>query len=158
MQMESQDLENRALITFLDAQRASVRAIVGGLGEDALRASVVPSGWTPLGLLEHLGFAERYWFQHVATGSATDLPWPEEPGGDDDAPFTTSRPAALVFGFYRDQCERANALLASTPLSSPPRGRAYGEIADEVCDLRWIVLHMIERRHDMPVTSISPGN
>jgi Protein of unknown function (DUF664) len=51
---------------------------------------------------------------------------------------------ALVLSFYRDQCERANALLASTPLSSRPRGRAYAEIADEVSDLRWIVLHMIE--------------
>ena len=94
--IESQDLESQALLTFLDAQRASALAIVDGLDEDALRASVVPSGWTPLGLIEHLGFAERYWFQQVATGSATELPWP------------------------------------------------YGEIADEVSDLRWIVLHMIE--------------
>lgn len=65
-------------------------AIVDGLDEDALRTPVVPSGWTPLGLIEHLGFAERYWFQHVATGSAVDLPWPEEPGEDEDAPFTTA--------------------------------------------------------------------
>jgi len=142
--IESQDLESQALLTFLDAQRASVLAIVDGLDEVALRASVVPSGWTPLGLIEHLGFAERYWFQVVATGSAVDLPWPEEPDEDEDAPFTTDRPAAVVFGFYRDQCDRANAMLASTPLSSPPRGKPYGEIADEVSDLRWIVLHMIE--------------
>jgi hypothetical protein len=142
--MQSQDVDDQALITFLDAQRASVRAIVDGLGEDALRAAVVPSGWTPLGLIEHLGFAERYWLQFVATGSAMDLPWPEEPGGDPDAPFATSRPAAVVFSFYADQCERANALLAAMPLSSPPRGRAYPAIADQVADLRWIVLHMIE--------------
>lgn len=138
------DLESQAPLTFLDAQRASVLAIVEGLGEDALRTSAVPSGWTPLGLIEHLGFAERYWFQRVATGSAADLPWPDDPDEDEDAPFTTGRPAAVVFGFYRDQCERANAVLASAPLSSPPRGRAYDEIADEVSDLRWIVLHMIE--------------
>jgi hypothetical protein len=116
---ESQDRESRALLTFLDAQRASVLAIVEGLGEDALRASVVPSGWTPLGLVEHLGVAERYWFQQVASGSAMDLPWPEEPREDEEAPFATGRPAAVVFSCYRDQCERANAMLASTPLSSP---------------------------------------
>jgi Protein of unknown function (DUF664) len=73
-----------------------------------------------------------------------DLPWPEEPGEDEDGPFVTARSAAVVFSFYRDQRERANAVLASTPLSSPPRGRAYGEIAGEVSDLRWIVLHIIE--------------
>jgi len=144
MGTESQDSESRALLSFLNAQRAIVLAIVDGLDEGELRASVVPSRWTPLGLIEHLGFAERYWFQVVAAGSATDLPWPEESGGDEDAPFTTDRPVALVPSFYRDQCERANALLASTPLSSPPRRRAYAEIADEVSDLRWIVLHMIE--------------
>jgi Protein of unknown function (DUF664) len=142
--VDSKGRESQALLTFLDAQRASVLAIVGGLDEDALRTPVVPSGWSPLGLIEHLGFAERYWFQRVATGSAMDLPWPEETDQDEDAPFTTGRPPAVVFGFYRDQCERANAVLASAPLSSPPRGRAYGEIADEVSDLRWIVLHMIE--------------
>jgi hypothetical protein len=35
-------------------------------------------------------------------------------------------------------------VLALMPLSSPPRGRAYGEIAEQVSDVRWIVLHMIE--------------
>ncbi len=80
----------------------------------------------------------------MAGGSAADLPWSEEPIDDEDAPFTSNRPAAVVFSFYRDQCERANAMLTATPLSSPPRGRAYDEIADEVSDLRWVVLHMIE--------------
>ena len=140
------DLEAQALLTFLDAQRASVLAIVDGLGEDALRAPVVPSGWTPLGLIEHLGHAERHWFQRVAMGSAAPLPWPDDPDDDEDedAPFTTSRPTEMVFAFYRDQIERANAVLASTPLSARPIGRHNREGADEVTDLRFIVLHMIE--------------
>jgi uncharacterized damage-inducible protein DinB len=142
----SQDLEGRALLTFLNAQRASVLAIVDGLGEDALRAPVVPSGWTPLGLIEHLGHAERHWFQDVAVGSAAPLPWPDDPdeNEDEDAPFTTSRPPEIVFAFYRDQIERANAVLASTPLSARPLGRHNREGADEVTDVRFIVLHMIE--------------
>jgi uncharacterized damage-inducible protein DinB len=142
----SQDLEGRALLTFLNAQRASVLAIVDGLGEDALRAPVVPSGWTPLGLIEHLGHAERHWFQDVAMGSAAPLPWPDDPDGneDEDAPFTTSRPTEIVFAFCRDQIGRANAVLASTPLSARPLGRHNREGADEVTDVRFIVLHMIE--------------
>jgi len=142
--IESQDPERRALLTFLDAQRASVLAIVDGLGEEALRTTVVPSGWTPLGLIEHLGGADGYWFQHVAAGSAMYDPWPDEPAEDADAPFTTRHATEAVLGFYRDQCERSSAVLASMPLSSPPRGRAYGEIAEQVSDVRWIVLHMIE--------------
>ena len=140
----SRDPAGQALLEFLDAQRASVLAIVAGLDAEALTASVVPSGWTPLGLIEHLGHAERHWFQAVAMGSAGPLPWPEDPDEDEDAPFTTDRPAEAVFAFYRDQIERANEVLASTPLSARPRGRHNREGADEVTDLRFIVLHMIE--------------
>jgi Protein of unknown function (DUF664) len=71
--------DSQALLTFLDAQRASVLAIVDGLDDDALRAPVVPSGWTPLGLIEHLGFAERYWFQQVATDRRWTFLGPKNP-------------------------------------------------------------------------------
>jgi hypothetical protein len=139
-----QDFEKQILTGFLDAQRASVLAIVDGLDEDALRAAVVPSGWTPLGLIEHLGCAEMHWFQDVAMGLDTPLPWPDDADEDDDAPFTTSRPADVVIAFYRNQIERSNIVLASVPLSAAPLGRHNREGADEVTDLRFIVLHMIE--------------
>lgn len=136
-----EDGEKNALLMFLEAQRASVHAIVDGLDLEALTTAVLPSGWTPLGLVEHLGYAERHWFQEVATGSAEPLAWPD----DDHAPLNTPRPPSVVFAFYREQCERSNAVLASTPLSAPVRGRHPGSLLrDEVTDLRRIVLHMIE--------------
>jgi hypothetical protein len=134
------DGEKNALVMFLDAQRASVLAIIDGLDAEALTTAVLPSGWTPLGLVEHLGYAERHWFQEVVTGSAEPVAWPD----DDHTPLTTPRPPAMVFAFYRAQCERSNALLGSMPLSTPPRGRHPGPLGGEVTDLRWIVLHMIE--------------
>jgi hypothetical protein len=73
------------------------------------------------------------------------LPWTEMPGEEEGRkPFTTGLPADVVFGFYRDQCERANAIVAATPLSAPPRGRHPGDPAGEICDLRRIILHIIE--------------
>jgi len=131
--------EKKALTEFLAAQRASVLAIVDGLDARALTTPVVPSGWTPLGLTEHLGYAERHWFQEVAAGSAEPLNWP-----DDHAPLTTPRPPEVVFAFYREQCRRSDAVLSATPLSAPPVGRHPGPGGDDVIDLRWIVLHMIE--------------
>ena len=133
----TQQPEAQVLEHFLGAQRAAVLAIVEGLDDRGLRTPVLPSGWTPLGLIEHLGHAERHWFQQVATGSAAPLPWPgEEPAA--------AHTAAQVFGFYRDQCRLSSAVLASRPLSTPPAGRHDREIADEITDLRWIALHMIE--------------
>jgi uncharacterized damage-inducible protein DinB len=133
------DDEKNALLMFLEAQRSSVLAIVDGLDDQALTTPVLPSGWTPLGLIEHLGHAERHWFQEIVTGSAEPLPWP-----DDNTPLTTPRPPSAVFAFYRAQCERSNAVLASLPLSTPPRGRHPGWLGEETTDLRRIVLHMIE--------------
>ena len=133
------------LISFLNAQRDRALAVVAGLSGDQLAAPVLPSGWTPLGTIEHLGQAERHWFQQVAEGSAMDLPWPDDPPPeDDDAGFATPRPAEVVFAFYRDQIKRADAVLASKLLSAPPRGRHNQGNADQVTDLRFIVLHMIE--------------
>lgn len=136
------DARDKLLITFLDAQRARALAIVEGLDDEQLATPVLPSGWTPLGMIEHLGHAERHWFQEVALGSADPLPWPEEP--DDGRPYTTARRPDSVFAFYRDQIDRANGLLATTPLSTPPRGRHSQGNADLVTDLRYIVLHLIE--------------
>jgi hypothetical protein len=49
-----------------------------------------------------------------------------------------------VFAFYREQIARANAVLAATPLSTPPVGRHRQEHEDHITDLRVIVVHMIE--------------
>ena len=138
------DRVDQTLITFLDAQRARVWAIVAGLNAEQLTTPVLPSGWTPLGMIEHLGHAERHWFQTVAMGSAASLPWPEDHCEHGGGPFATVRPPDAVFTFYGDQIERANTVLASTPLSMPPRGRHRHGDADHVADLRFIVLHMIE--------------
>jgi uncharacterized damage-inducible protein DinB len=146
----TEDIHNpadRLLLTFLDAQRRSALAIVEGLSDDELRKPVVPSGWTPLGLIEHLAGAEFYWFDVIAGGAGGDRPDPEETdegAHDRDAPFTTTCSQEEVFDLYRDQCERANALLATTPLSTPPRGPVHPGMEAEVFDLRGIVLHMIE--------------
>ena len=49
------DQDDQALLAFLHAQRAAVLAIVAGLDEQAWHRSVVPSGWTPAGLVEPPG-------------------------------------------------------------------------------------------------------
>jgi len=132
--------DKAALLTFLESQRVAVLEIIDGLGDDALTTSVLPSDWTPLGMVEHLGYAERHWFQEVLTGSATPTPWPD----DDHEPLNTPRSKDTVFAFYRDQQAQANAIVAVTALDAKPQGRHDGDREHEVADLRWILLHMIE--------------
>ena len=138
-----EDTEDQVLLAFLAAQRDAVLSIVAGLDEEAWHRSVVPSGWTPAGLVEHLGGAEWHWFQGVVTGTV-----PEPQPGDEDLPpydptaaFVSDEPSAEITRFYRDQCAASDAVLAVTPLSASPRGK-HG--AFEPPDVRWVVLHMIE--------------
>lgn len=128
------DAEKAALSEFLAFQRTSIRAILVDLDEAALRTPVLPSGWTPLGLVEHLGHAEHHWFQEVFRGSADPLPPADE----------LTRPAD-VFAFYRDQCRVSDAIIAAAPLTAAPVGRHPDEpVASQTTDLRRIMLHLIE--------------
>ncbi len=58
--------ETRSLISSLDAQRRHMLDILDGLSDDDLRRPVLPSGWTCLGLVQHLAYdIERFWFRAV---------------------------------------------------------------------------------------------
>jgi Protein of unknown function (DUF664) len=138
--------EDQALLDFLAAQREAVLAIVAGLDEEAWHRPVVPSGWTPAGLVEHLGGAEWHWFQGVVAGVEPGPPPEDEdlPPYDPTAAFVTGEPSAQIISFYRDQCASSDSVLAVTPLSARPRGKHGGPGQDEPPNVRWVVLHMIE--------------
>jgi Protein of unknown function (DUF664) len=146
---ENNELEvaDAMLRDYLRGQREVVLAIVDGLSEDDWHRSIVPTGWTPAGLVEHLGGAEWHWFQGVVAGRE-----PELPGDlDEDQPpwdpmtvvLATDSPSAEVLGFYRDQCAQSDAVLDVTSLSATPRG-THGPRGFVPPDVRWVVLHMIE--------------
>jgi hypothetical protein len=138
--------DDEMLREFLRSQREAVLAIVEGLDDEAWHRPVVPTGWTPAGMVEHLGGAEWHWFQGVVAGKQPELP------GDvaEDRPpydpltvvFSTEDPSAEVITFYRDQCAESEAVLATTPLSAAPLGK-HGR-GSEPPNVRWVVLHMIE--------------
>lgn len=139
------DAEAVALRHFLDYQRSAVLSIVEGLDEEAWHSSITPSGWTPAGLVEHLGGAERHWFQNVVMGRDDVLPWDEgRPEYDPQMALTCERPSAEVVAYYREQCARSNAVLDEVALSAVPLGRHAGPDEDEPASVRWVVLHMIE--------------
>jgi Protein of unknown function (DUF664) len=137
--------DDEMLRAFLKGQRDSVLAISEGLSEEAWHRSVVPTGWTPAGMLEHLGGAEWHWFQGVVAGKQPELPGDvdeEQPPYDPlSVVFTSEASSAEVTTFYRDQCAQSEAVLATTSLSEPPRGKHGGFDPPNV---RWVVLHMIE--------------
>ncbi|HEV2360263.1 MAG TPA: DinB family protein [Acidimicrobiales bacterium] len=143
----SSEATDATLRSYLRAQRECVLTIVEGLSDEAWHRSVVPTGWTPAGMLEHLGGAEWHWFQGVIAGKTPELPGDldedREPYDPMTVVFTSDSTPAEAVAFYRDQCAESEAVLDSTPLSARPIGR-HGLGDDEPPNVRWIVLHMIE--------------
>ncbi len=140
--MTEESEERELLLYFLDLQRASVRSIVTGLSEEAWHTSVVPSGWTPAGFVEHLAGAEYHWFQSVVEGIEF-VPPPDEDfvPYDPHAAFVSDLPSVEILRNYFEECQRSDAVLAKTTMSTKPKGR-HGD--REIPSVRWVVLHMIE--------------
>jgi uncharacterized damage-inducible protein DinB len=135
MSAPTRTAEREALTFFLTAQRASVLAIVEGLVDEQLESTVVPSGWSPASMIEHLGDAERVWFQAVVLGQPID--WDDEP---------SRRSVADALAYYREQTARSDEILAATPLDARPAVHAVVDIgiAADVMTVRDVVLHLIE--------------
>jgi hypothetical protein len=137
--------EDQMLLDFLAAQRAAALDIVAGLDEEAWHSSVVPSGWTPAGLVEHLSGAHFHWFIGVVAGEDTSPPADADVVPYDPmAPFVTDWSSADIIAEYRQICARSDAILAVTPLSAAPRGQHGDPEIAEPPNVRWVVLHVIE--------------
>jgi hypothetical protein len=141
--MTDDDNEKAMLHEFLEIQRASVRNIVGGLSEEDWHRSVVPSGWTPAGFVEHLGGAEYHWFQSIISG--VEFVPPDDDVDftpyDPNAAFTSDLPSAEILRNYQEECDRSDEVLARVTVLTKPLGRHFHQ---EVPSVRWVMLHMIE--------------
>jgi uncharacterized damage-inducible protein DinB len=137
--------DDQMLLDFLNAERNTVLAIVEDLNEEAWHRSVVPSGWTPAGLVEHLAGAEWHWFQGVVVGASPELPGDvDQTPYDPRAAFVSDMSSTEIIREYRELCARSDAVLTETPLSARPRGTHGDPAMDQPPNVRWIVLHMIE--------------
>jgi uncharacterized damage-inducible protein DinB len=131
--------ERETLSWFLDFYRAVVVRKVAGLSLEDTTRSLVPSDSTLLGIVKHLGFVERGWFQSGIGGETFDVPWSDE---DPDADFRVEPGETVesVVAWYQEQCEQAREIVARTSLDQL-------EVRDRDApkrSLRWILVHMIE--------------
>ena len=129
--------ERQLLLTSLNDQRQHVLGILDDLPDEALRRPVLPSGWACVGLVNHLALdVERFWFRNVFAGEPVEQPadaWAVGP----------EVPVQEVLDLYRSEIELANAIIASTPLESPPINWPERWPNWRYGDLREAILHVI---------------
>ena len=139
------------LLTSLNDQRQHVLGILDDLPDEALRRPVLPSGWACVGLVNHLALdVERFWFRNVFVGEPVEQPadaWAVSP----------EVPVQEVLDLYRSEIELANAIIASTPLESPPINwpeRWPNPASTPTCARPFCM--SLPRRPPMPATSTRP--
>lgn len=112
--MTSDPAELATLQRYLTWQREHVLGALEDLTDEQLRAPALPSGWSPLGLVQHLALdVERFWFRAVVGGETVELSetaW--------KVPAETS--AGEIIALYKDEIARADAIIAATPLDAEP--------------------------------------
>ncbi|SFS01703.1 Protein of unknown function [Agrococcus baldri] len=146
--MTDDDRIRLLLLDALDAQRRHVLAAIDGLSDAQLRSAVLPSGWSPIGLVRHLTLGgERYWLHTVMAGEPLDY-WPaDRPELDDGRPadwrVEAHEATDAVVQEYRDAIARSDEIVAALDLRAAPRRPEPEWPAERFPDLAAVLLHVI---------------
>jgi uncharacterized damage-inducible protein DinB len=133
--------EKDVLSGFLDHYRATMLEICEGLSDEQLRRTMVPSGTSLIGMLHHLVYVERGWFEETIAGLNVEYPFDDDEDDPDvDFRVPPEMTAQEVFDLYRHQCARSREILAAASLDDP----VTGEKRRADYNVRWVLVHMIE--------------
>jgi uncharacterized damage-inducible protein DinB len=133
--------ERETLEGFLDFQRATLLWKLEGLDDEQVRRAMVPSGTSLLGIVKHLAYVERSWFQSVWAGQEVGFPWTKE-DPDADWRIEPEETTAQVLALYDGECDRSREIVA--------RSSSLDEVVEHPrregwrMNRRWILVHMIE--------------
>lgn len=104
------------LVGYLDWYRAALLRKLDGLSEEQLRTPVEPMGWSPLGLVQHLGWVERRWLRW---GFMAEQIVGFQPDADEvEWQVAADVTSAQVLATYQSELDRARAIIAAADLDA----------------------------------------
>jgi uncharacterized protein DUF664 len=131
------DDERSQLDAFVEEHRAGLDATLDGLSEEQARRRLVPSATTLLGLVKHVTWMQRVWFEECVGGtSRRELGL--VPGPDESFRLTGDDTVASVVAAHREACTTARAAVAGLPLDTVVTGHRGGPRT-----LRWVYLQVL---------------
>lgn len=128
------------LVRYLDFYRAELTRRVGALDADALRRSLLPSGWSPLEMLSHLVHMEQRWIVWGFLGRSVEAPWGDQVDGRWQVPDGVDREALLAR--LEQGAAITTAVLRTTPTVTP--ATLGGRFSNEAPTLSWICFHVLQ--------------
>ncbi len=132
------------LRSYLTSQRRHVLGIVDGLDDDQLRSPVLPSGWSCLGMIQHLALDdELFWFSAVMAADPSAIAASTADNAPDAWAVSPDTPAESVLDLYRAQIDRSDTVMDAMVISTPPAWWPdfFGEW--RLDDLQDVLLHLI---------------
>lgn len=129
--------ERTQLDAFVEEYRSALEATLDGLTEEQVRRRLVPSATTLLGLLKHVTWMQRVWFEECVGGtSRRELGLVSSP--DESFRLDDDDTIASVVAAHREACATARAAVAGLPLETVVTGHRTGPRT-----LRWVHLQVL---------------
>ena len=97
--------QQEMLSALLDYSRGAMLRKLAGLSDEAVRRPMTPSGVMLLGMVKHLAYTERWWFQAVFAGEAIDFSWADD-DPDADWRIEPSETTADIVALYEEDVSR----------------------------------------------------
>jgi uncharacterized damage-inducible protein DinB len=131
------------LLGYLDYYRSVIARKIDGLADAELRASRLPSGWTPLQLLKHLVYMEERWLRWGFAAEQVPAPW----GDNDEAGRWHVHPdetAAELLSAMHAAGARTRAIAAEAELTDLGAIGGRFSAGDLRPSLAWILFHVLQ--------------
>jgi len=136
-------LPRELLLRYLDFYRGEVARKVGGLSDEESRTSRLPSGWSPLQLLNHVVHMERRWLVWGFAGEDVAQPWGDH-GQDGRWTVPPTTTYEDLVGALHEGGRRTRLITEVAQLTDPGTvgGRFDGTTPPPV--LAWILFHVLQ--------------
>ena len=131
------DDERTQLDAFVEEYRAKFERALDGLTEEQARRRLVPSATTVLGLVKHVTWMQRVWFEECV-GGRTRRELGLVASVDESFRLTDDDTIASVTAAYLTACATARTRVADLPLEMVAVGHRAGPRT-----LRWVYLQVL---------------
>ncbi|BBY66378.1 DinB family protein [Mycolicibacterium helvum] len=131
------DDERTQLDAFIEEYRGAIEAALSGLTEEQVRVQLVPSATTLLGLLKHVTWMQRVWFEECVGGRPRgELGLVNSP--DESFQLADENSSTSVVAAHRQACATARAAVSGLPLDAVVTGHRGGPRT-----LHWVYLQVL---------------
>jgi uncharacterized damage-inducible protein DinB len=131
------DDERTQFDAFVEDYRNAIEATLDGLTEEQARRRLVPSATTLLGLLKHVTWMQRVWFEECVGGSSRkELGLVQSP--DESFRLAAGDTIASITEAHQEACATGRKAVADLPLDTIVTGHRTGPRT-----LHWVYLQVL---------------